>query len=44
MRDRSLEDLVDDAPTIALAPAWATMLFLVVTTQGSGAAFIYFQF
>jgi alginate O-acetyltransferase complex protein AlgI len=44
MRDRSLEDLADAAPAIALAPAWATMLFLVITSQGSGEAFIYFQF
>ena len=44
MRERSLEDLAESMPAVALAPAWATMLFFVVTTQGSGKAFIYFQF
>ena len=44
MRDRSLEDLADRVPSLAFAPAWATMLFLVITSQGSGEAFIYFQF
>ena len=44
MRDRSLEDLVERAPVFALGPAWAAMLFLVITSQGSGEAFIYFQF
>ncbi len=44
MRDRSLEDLADASPGFALAPAWATMLFLVITSQGAGEAFIYFQF
>jgi alginate O-acetyltransferase complex protein AlgI len=44
MRDRSLEELVEGRPVAILAPAWATMLFLVITSQGSGAAFIYFQF
>ena len=44
MRDRSLEDLADGRSIGALAPAWAAMLFLVVISQGSGSAFIYFQF
>ncbi|MDQ3420690.1 MAG: MBOAT family protein [Acidobacteriota bacterium] len=44
MRDRSLEELAEQVPTFAFAPAWATMLFLVITSQGSGEAFIYFQF
>jgi alginate O-acetyltransferase complex protein AlgI len=44
MRERSLEDLADASPGFALAPAWATMLFLVITSQGAGQAFIYFQF
>jgi alginate O-acetyltransferase complex protein AlgI len=44
MRDRSLEDLAEAMPAFTLAPAWATMLFLVITSQGGGQAFIYFQF
>ena len=44
MRDRSLEDLAERTPALAFGPAWATMLFLLITSQGSGEAFIYFQF
>jgi alginate O-acetyltransferase complex protein AlgI len=44
MRNRSLEDLADTAPAWALGPAWAALAFLVITAQGSGDAFIYFQF
>ena len=44
MRNRSLEDLADAIPGWVLAPAWASLTFLVITTQGSGDAFIYFQF
>jgi alginate O-acetyltransferase complex protein AlgI len=44
MRNRSLEDLADATPSWVLAPTLATLAFLVITAQGSGDAFIYFQF
>jgi alginate O-acetyltransferase complex protein AlgI len=44
MRDRSLETVVRKTPWWLTATAWAGMLFAVIATQGSGDAFIYFQF
>lgn len=44
MRDRRLEDVVARTPWGVTATVWAGMLFLIIITQGSGDAFIYFQF
>jgi alginate O-acetyltransferase complex protein AlgI len=44
MRDRTLEDVVTQAPPAVLAAAWASLAFAVIITQGTGDAFIYFQF
>ncbi len=44
MRDRRIEDVVERAPAWALGLAWGTMAWAVVVAQGSGNAFIYFQF
>jgi alginate O-acetyltransferase complex protein AlgI len=44
MRNRSLEDVVTRAPWWLTGLVAAAMLFAVITTQGSGEAFIYFQF
>jgi alginate O-acetyltransferase complex protein AlgI len=44
MRDRTLEDMVTEAPHLGIAVAWACMAFAIIITQGKGDAFIYFQF
>jgi alginate O-acetyltransferase complex protein AlgI len=44
MRERSIEDVVARAPWWLVGTLWAVMAVLVVTTQGSSDAFIYFQF
>jgi alginate O-acetyltransferase complex protein AlgI len=45
LRDKSLEELVTRARRSPMLPvAWAGMAFAVVITQGTGNAFIYFQF
>ena len=44
MRNRSLEDVVAKSPWWLTAVVCAAMLFAVTITQGSGQAFIYFQF
>ncbi|MDT8436242.1 MAG: MBOAT family O-acyltransferase [Gemmatimonadota bacterium] len=44
MRNRRLEEVVARAPWWLTGLAWAGMLVLIVITQGSGDAFIYFQF
>jgi hypothetical protein len=44
MRKRELEDVVARAPWWLTGLVVAAMLFAVITTQGSGEAFIYFQF
>lgn len=44
MRERKLEDVVARTPWWVVGPVWAAMLFAVIVTQGSGNAFIYFQF
>ena len=44
MRKRTLEDVVARTPWWLTAAVLAAMLFAVIVTQGSGQAFIYFQF
>ncbi|MGH8203105.1 MAG: MBOAT family O-acyltransferase, partial [Steroidobacteraceae bacterium] len=44
MRNRTLEDVVSRAPWWLTGAVAALMLFAVIVTQGSGEAFIYFQF
>jgi hypothetical protein len=44
MRNRRLEEVVAKTPWWLTGLAWAGMLFAIVITQGSGNAFIYFQF
>jgi alginate O-acetyltransferase complex protein AlgI len=44
MRERELEDVVERVPWWATSLAIAAMLFAVIIAQGSGEAFIYFQF
>jgi alginate O-acetyltransferase complex protein AlgI len=44
MRNRMLHDEIDRLPRAAVAMMWGGMLWLIAVTQGSGDAFIYFQF
>ena len=44
MRGRTLESVVSRAPPFAISVVWALMAFAIVIAQGSGNAFIYFQF
>lgn len=44
MRSRTLESSIATTPAWGLALIWSVMAFAVVITQGSGNAFIYFQF
>lgn len=44
MRDKTLENVVAQAPPLLVASAWVGMAFAIVITQGTGDAFIYFQF
>ena len=44
MRERTLEHAIAATPAPVLAAAWGLMAFAVVIAQGSGNAFIYFQF
>ena len=44
MRNRSLEDAVGRTPWWLVGTVTAAMLFAILITQGSGDAFIYFQF
>ena len=44
MRDRELERVVSRTPWWLTGLVCAAMLFAVIVTQGSGTAFIYFQF
>jgi alginate O-acetyltransferase complex protein AlgI len=44
MRDTTLEAVVERTPAWAIAVLLTLMAFAVITTQGSGNAFIYFQF
>jgi alginate O-acetyltransferase complex protein AlgI len=44
MRATTLESMLARAPAPAIAIAWGAMAFLIVAAQGTGSAFIYFQF
>ena len=44
MRNRTLESTVARVPATVLSATWALMLFAIVIAQGTGNAFIYFQF
>ena len=44
MRARTLEGVVARAHPAAISAVWALLAFAIVAAQGSGAAFIYFQF
>ncbi|MEO7325951.1 MAG: MBOAT family O-acyltransferase, partial [Dokdonella sp.] len=44
MRERTLESAIARVPAPVLSVTWAVMLFLIVVAQGTGNAFIYFQF
>jgi alginate O-acetyltransferase complex protein AlgI len=44
MRTRTLESVVARTPAVVVCVAWALMAFAIVIAQGSGSAFIYFQF
>ncbi|MEO8460761.1 MAG: MBOAT family protein, partial [Dokdonella sp.] len=44
MRTRTLESVVARTPPMAICVVWALMAFAIVIAQGSGNAFIYFQF
>ncbi len=44
MRDTTLEAVVERTPGWIIAALWSAMLFAIITSQGSGNAFIYFQF
>ncbi|MEO6365288.1 MAG: MBOAT family O-acyltransferase [Luteimonas sp.] len=44
MRNRTLESAIARVPATVLSGTWALMLFAIVIAQGTGNAFIYFQF
>ena len=44
MRARTLESVIARSPPLALGAIWGLMAFAIVISQGSGNAFIYFQF
>ncbi|HSY06923.1 MAG TPA: MBOAT family O-acyltransferase [Steroidobacteraceae bacterium] len=44
MRERTLESVLARTPPLLLAIVWGLMAFAIVISQGSGNAFIYFQF
>jgi D-alanyl-lipoteichoic acid acyltransferase DltB (MBOAT superfamily) len=44
LRDTTLETMVERTPAWIVGAIWAAMVFTVITSQGSGNAFIYFQF
>jgi alginate O-acetyltransferase complex protein AlgI len=44
MRARTLESTVARVPALLISSVWALMLFAIVIAQGTGSAFIYFQF
>jgi alginate O-acetyltransferase complex protein AlgI len=44
MRDTTLEAVVERTPAWLIGLLWTLMVFAVIATQGSGNAFIYFQF
>jgi alginate O-acetyltransferase complex protein AlgI len=44
MRARTLESVIARAPAAAVCVVWALMAFTIIICQGTGSAFIYFQF
>jgi len=44
MRARTLESVVARVHPVAVCAVWGLLAFAIVIAQGSGAAFIYFQF
>ena len=44
LRSTTMEAVVAKTPAIVVGAVWAFMLFMLVITQGSDSAFIYFQF
>jgi alginate O-acetyltransferase complex protein AlgI len=44
MRDRTLESVLARTPSILIGLIWGLMAFAIVIAQGTGNAFIYFQF
>lgn len=44
MRNTTKEAIIEKTPAWAIGAVWALMLFMLVITQGSDSAFIYFQF
>jgi alginate O-acetyltransferase complex protein AlgI len=44
MRARTLESVVARAPAVVVCLVWALMAFAIIIAQGTGSAFIYFQF
>ena len=44
MRRRTLESVIARTPAAVLSVMWAAMAFAIVIVQGTGNAFIYFQF
>jgi len=44
MRKRTLESAIGGTHPVVLSVLWGLMAFAIVIAQGSGAAFIYFQF
>ena len=44
MRATSMETVIARTPPLLIGAAWTLMLFMLVITQGSDSAFIYFQF
>jgi alginate O-acetyltransferase complex protein AlgI len=44
MRERTLESVLARVPATVLSLGWGLMLFAIVIAQGTGNAFIYFQF
>jgi alginate O-acetyltransferase complex protein AlgI len=44
LRDRMVEDVVGRIPWWLGGIGWATLIILIILTQGGGDAFIYFQF
>ena len=44
MRKQTLESMLARTHPALIAVAWGAMLFAIVISQGTGNAFIYFQF
>jgi alginate O-acetyltransferase complex protein AlgI len=44
MRNRTLESALARVPPVLIGVTWGLMIWLIVISQGSGNAFIYFQF